>query len=87
MNTASWIIMIILAVTLFIFLVLAIIVLVKLLKLIKEARGFIETGREVADKASGVASNLYDMTLVGGITGLVKKIRRKYNKYTEDDEE
>ena len=86
MDTASWIIMIILAVTLFIFLLLSIIVLVKIMKLIKEARHFIETGQEVADKASGVASNLYDMTLVGGLTGLVKKIRKKYNKYKEDEE-
>lgn len=86
MDTASWIIMIILAVTLFIFLILSIIVLIKILKLIKEARNFIETGQELADKASGVASNLYDMTLMGSLTGLVKKIRKKYNKYKEDEE-
>ena len=84
MNVAEWIIMVILAVTLFVFLIVGIVVLVKVSKLINEARHFIETGQEVADKASGVASNLYDMTLVGGITGLVKKIRKKYNKYQED---
>ena len=87
MNVAEWVIMIILATTLFIFLVLGIVVLVKLSKLLKEARHFVETGQEFADKATGVASNLYDMTLVGGITGLVKKIKRQYNKNKKNNDE
>ena len=87
MNTAEWIIMIILAATLFIFLVIGIVVLVKISKLIKETRRFIETGQEFADKASVVASNLYDMTLVGGLTGLAKKIKRQYTKFRKDNEE
>lgn len=87
MNTAEWIIMIILAATLFIFLIIGIVVLVKISKLIKETRRFIETGQEFADKASGVASNLYDMTLVGGLTGLAKKIKKQYTKFRKDNEE
>ena len=87
MNTAEWIIMAILAATLFIFLLLGIIVLVKIMKLIKETRRFIETGQEFADKATGVASNLYDMTLVGGLTGLAKKIKKQYTKFRKDNEE
>ena len=87
MNTAEWIIMIILAATLFIFLVIGIVVLVKISKLIKETRRFIETGQEFADKASGVAGNLYEMTLVGSISGLAKRIKKQYNKFRKDNEE
>lgn len=86
MNTAEWIIMVILAVTLFIFLLLGIIVLAKIMKLIKETRRFIETGQEFADKATGVASNLYDMTLVGGLTNLVKRIKKQYTKNKKNEE-
>ncbi len=86
MNTAEWIIMVILAVTLFIFLLLGIIVLAKIMKLIKETRHFIETGQEFADKATGVASNLYDMTLVGGLTNLVKRIKKQYTKNKKNEE-
>ena len=86
MNTAEWIIMVILAATLFIFLLLGIIVLVKIMKLIKETRHFIETGQEFADKATGVASNLYDMTLVGGLTNLVKRIKKQYTKSNKNEE-
>ncbi|MBQ8992228.1 hypothetical protein IJ103_00650 [Candidatus Saccharibacteria bacterium] len=87
MNTAEWIIVIILAVTLFIFLLLSIIVLIKVIKLMNEAHRFIETGQELADKASGVANNLYEMTLVGSITGLVKRIKKQYNKYKKESDE
>ena len=87
MNTAEWIIMIILAATLFIFLLIGIIVLVKISKLIKETRRFIETGQEFADKASGVAGNLYEMTLVGGISGLAKRIKKQYNKFKKSEEQ
>lgn len=86
MNTAEWIIMVILAVTLFVFLLLGIIVLIKTMKLIKETRRFIETGQEFADKATGVASNLYDMTLVGGLTNLVKRIKKQYTKNKKNEE-
>lgn len=86
MNTAEWIIMVILAATLFIFLLLGIVVLVKIMKLIKETRHFIETGQEFADKATGVASNLYDMTLVGGLTNLVKRIKKQYTKSNKNEE-
>ncbi|MBR3366094.1 hypothetical protein IKG48_03185 [Candidatus Saccharibacteria bacterium] len=86
MNTAEWIIMVILAVTLFVFLLLGIIVLAKIMKLIKETRHFIETGQEFADKATGVASNLYDMTLVGGLTNLVKRVKKQYTKNKKNEE-
>ncbi len=87
MNVAEWIIMVILAVTLFVFLLLGIIVFVKVLKLLKETRRFIATGQEFADKASGVANNLYEMTLVGSISGLAKRIKKQYNRFKKNNEE
>lgn len=87
MNVAEWIIMIILAATLFVFLLLGIIVFIKVLKLLKETRRFIATGQEFADKASGVASNLYEMTLVGSISGLAKRIKKQYNRFKKNNEE
>ena len=86
MNTAEWIIAGILSATLFIFLILGIIVMIKVLKLLKETRRFIETVQEFADKASGVANNLYEMTLVGSITGLAKRIKKQYNNFKSDKE-
>lgn len=87
MNVAEWIIMIILAATLFVFLLLGIIVFIKVLKLLKETRRFIATGQEFADKASGVANNLYEMTLVGSISGLAKRIKKQYNRFKKNNEE
>lgn len=87
MNVAEWIIMVILAATLFVFLLLGIIVFVKVLKLLKETRRFIATGQEFADKASGVANNLYEMTLVGSISGLAKRIKKQYNRFKKNNEE
>ncbi|MBQ3468209.1 hypothetical protein IJH19_01575 [Candidatus Saccharibacteria bacterium] len=87
MNVAEWIIMVILAVTLFVFLLLGIIVFIKVLKLLKETRRFIATGQEFADKASGVANNLYEMTLVGSISGLAKRIKKQYNRFKKNNEE
>lgn len=87
MNVAEWIIMVILAATLFVFLLLGIIVFIKVLKLLKETRRFIATGQEFADKASGVANNLYEMTLVGSISGLAKRIKKQYNRFKKNNEE
>ena len=86
MNTAEWIIMIILACTLFIFLVLGIILMVKVMRLVRDAQNFVDKGHEIADKASGVANNLYEMTLVGSISGLAKRVKKQYNKYKQEAE-
>lgn len=87
MNVAEWIIVGILSFTLFVFLIIGIRLMVKLTRLVNEAQEFVEKGKEVADKASGVASNLYQMTLVGSITGLAKRIFKSYNKDKKKTEE
>ena len=87
MNTAEWILVCILSLTLFVFLVTGIIVLIKAIKLIDETRDFVETGRQFAEKgkefaetANGVANNLVNASLVGGLSSLVRKIVKGYNK-------
>lgn len=74
MNTAEWIIMVILAVTLFIFLVVGIIFLIKIIGLADEAKKITVKGQDIADNANGIVSNIKGMTAIGGtIQALVDK--------------
>ena len=75
MNTAEWILVAILSVTLLVFLILGIILLVKLIKMTKEAQKIVVTGQSIAEKADDVAENIKDMTSIGGI---VKNFSNKY---------
>ncbi len=67
LNTAEWIIAIVLIATLFLFLILAIILLAKLIGLTKDAKKIIATGQQIADKTDDVVGNVKDMTSIGGI--------------------
>lgn len=67
MNTAEWILVVILSVTLLVFLILGIILLAKLIKMTKEAQKIVVTGQSIAEKADDVAENIKDMTSIGGI--------------------
>ncbi|MBR3229179.1 hypothetical protein IKF67_03065 [Candidatus Saccharibacteria bacterium] len=66
MNTAEWIIVVILAVTLFIFLIVGIILLVKLIGLTKDAKEVIVEGKDIAKNTNGIVSNVRGMTSIGG---------------------
>lgn len=85
MNTAEWIIVGILSGTLLLFLILGIIVLIKTIKLINQTQRFVEKGEQFADTANGIASNLVDMSFVGGISGLVRRIVKGYNNNKKKD--
>ena len=67
MNTAEWILVAILSVTLFVFLVVGIILMVKLLGVADEARKVVEKGQDIADNANGVVQNVKGMTSIGGV--------------------
>ena len=86
LNTAEWIIAIVLIVTLFLFLILAIILLAKLISLTKDAKQVIATSQQIADKADDVAGNIKDMTSIGGV---VKTFANSYinNKNAASTEE
>lgn len=66
MNTAEWILVAILCVTLFVFLIVAIILMIKLLGLVDEAKKVAIKGQDIADSANGVVSNVRGLTSVGG---------------------
>lgn len=74
MNTAEWIIMVILAVTLFVFLVIGIIFLVKAISISNEVKKITIKGQDIAENANGIVSNIKGMTAFGGtIQALVDK--------------
>ena len=86
MELATWILVVILSVTLLIFLILGIVALIKFIKIenqaqiaIAKGQDFFEKSKDVADKAGDVVDNLGKITLVGGLSNLVKKITGRYN--------
>lgn len=76
LNTAEWILVILLSVALAVFLVLAIILVVKLIGITKEAKKIIVTGQGIADKTDDVVENIKDMTSIGGV---VKTFTEQYS--------
>ena len=78
MNTAEWILVAILSMTLLVFLVVGIIFLVKFIHLLTEIEIMVQTGQSIAEKADDVADNIKDMTSVGPLAkSLVKDILMK----------
>ena len=78
MNTAEWILVAILSMTLLVFLIVGIIFLVKFIHLLSEIEIMVQTGQSIAEKADDVADNLKDMTSVGPLAkSLVKDILTK----------
>ncbi len=71
MNTAEWILVVILSVTLFVFLIVGIVLLVKLIGLSKEVRKVVVEGQDIAKNANGIVSNVKGMTSIGGTMEMV----------------
>ena len=86
MNTAEWIIVVILSVTLFIFLVIGIVLLIKLIGVTKEAKKIIIKGQDIAANANDVVANVRGLTSIGGV---VKTFADKYTspKYKKQEKE
>lgn len=66
MNTAEWILVAILGVTLFVFLVVGIILMVKLFDVVDESKRVLRKSQDIADNANEVVSNVRGLTSVGG---------------------
>jgi len=79
MNTAEWILVVILSLTLLTFLIIGIILFVKLIGLTKEAKKVIVTSQSIADKADDVVDNVKDLTSVGGL------VKTFVNRYTDNN--
>ncbi len=67
MNIAEWILVIMLAIALFIFLVAGIVLVIKLINLANEAKKIVITSQGIAEKADDIVDNVKGMTSVGGI--------------------
>lgn len=66
MNTAEWILVAILSVTLFIFLICGIVLIIKLIGVSKEVKEVIIEGQDIAKNTNGIVSNVKGMTSIGG---------------------
>ena len=73
MNTAEWILVVILSVTLTIFLIVGMILVIKLIDLTKNAKEIMETSQKIADKTEDVVDNVKDFTSIGGIAKAIAK--------------
>jgi len=71
MNTAEWILVAILSITLLVFLIVGIVLLVKLIDLSKEVRKVVVEGQDIAKNANGIVSNVKGMTSIGGTMEMV----------------
>lgn len=91
MNTAEWILVAILSLTLFIFLILGIVLVIKLLGVSGEMKKVIIKGQDIADNANGVVSNVKGMTSIGGTVEMFvekyinPKLKEKAKERKEDD--
>ena len=65
MNTAEWILVAILSLTLFVFLICGIVLVIKLIGLSKEMKEVIVEGQDIAKNANGIVSNVKGMTAIG----------------------
>ena len=89
MNTAEWILVAILSVTLFVFLVIGIVLLVRLISLSKEVEKVIVEGQDIAKNANGIVSNVKGMTSIGGTVELFvdKYINSKLKDKPKEEKE
>ncbi len=89
MNTAEWILVIILSVTLIVFLIVGIVLLVRLISLSKEVEKVVVEGQDIAKNANGIVSNVKGMTSIGGTVELLvdKYINSKLKEKIKEEKE
>ncbi len=66
MNTAEWIIVAILSLTLLVFLLAGIVLIFKLIDLTKEAKEVVAESKDIAKNTNGIVANVKGMTSIGG---------------------
>ena len=89
MNTAEWILVAILSITLFVFLIVGIVLLVVLIKLTGEAKKVVIKSQDIADNANGIVNNVKGMTSIGGTVEMFvdKYITPKIKEKIKDSKE
>jgi hypothetical protein len=88
-NTAEWILVAILSITLMIFLIVGIVLLVRLISISKEVEKVIVEGQDIAKNANGIVSNVKGMTSIGGTVEMFvdKYINSKLKDKPKEDKE
>lgn len=86
MNTAEWIIVAILSITLFVFLVVGIVLFIKLIDLTKEAKEVVIESQDIAKNTNGIVSNVKGMTSIGGTVEMLvdKYVNPKLKEKLQD---
>lgn len=93
MNTAEWILVAILSVTLLIFLILGIILFAKMIGVSKEMKKVAIESQDIAKNANGIVSNVKGMTSIGGTMEMFvdkyinPKLKEKLKERKKDDGE
>ena len=87
MEVATWILVVMLSVALFIFLIAGIILIVKLVQLSEEVKKIVAAGQQIASKTDDIVDNVKGMTSVGGIvkTFANRVIENQEQRYREED--
>lgn len=87
MEVATWILVVMLSVALFIFLIAGIILIVKLVQLSEEIKKIVAAGQQIASKTDDIVDNVKGMTSVGGIvkTFANRVIENQERRYREED--
>ena len=93
MNTAEWILVAILSLTLFVFLVVGIVLIVKLIDLGKEVKAVVVEGQDIAKNTNGIVSNVKGMTSIGGTVEMFvdkyinPKLKEKMKEKKEEEKD
>ncbi|MBQ2643627.1 MAG: hypothetical protein Q4C24_01895 [Candidatus Saccharibacteria bacterium] len=91
MNTAEWILVVILSITLLMFLILGIVLIVRLIDLSKEVKKVVIEGQDIAKNTNGIVSNVKGMTSIGGTMEMfvdkyiTPKLKEKIKERKKDD--
>ncbi len=87
MEIATWILVVILSIALFIFLIAGIALAIKLIQVAEEAKKVIATGQQIATKADDIVDNVKGMTSVGGIVKnfAARAMENQAKRYAAED--
>lgn len=87
MEIATWILVVILSIALFIFLIAGIVLAIKLIQVAEEAKKVIATGQQIATKADDIVDNVKGMTSVGGIVKnfAARAMENQAKRYAAED--
>ncbi|MBR3180005.1 hypothetical protein IKF57_00525 [Candidatus Saccharibacteria bacterium] len=91
MDTATWILVVILSITLLVFLIAGIVLVVRLIGLSKEVEKVVIEGQDIAKNTNGIVANVKGMTAFGGTVQMFvdkyinPKLKDKMKEITKEE--